>query len=413
MNRRSILSAALVALLPFALIAQSNTNSPYSYFGLGEFDLSGYSKTSGMGGVGYGIRTSSFVNHLNPASYAGFDSLRVVLDVSASGKVLWLRSPSDGHSSFNGNIKRIALGLRLHRLWAVSLGMTPFSNVGYRVNAHEPVVGLSDDRSTATYSGDGGLTRFYIGTSVRPFGGLSLGANVSMLFGYINKTKTTSHRLLDASWTEKYRYKPNTALLLDFGAQYAIGLPGGSRLTLGLVGGLSSSIKLAKYYSVFMGTGGDEEMRDVERFYLPLHLGGGFALTTQRWAFAADYETQRWADVAQQNRTTRFANTHRAALGLSFCPNYYLGRNLLQRMTYQMGLHYERSHLSFQGARSDAYGITFGVDMPFRQQLSSLALSVDVGLKGRAYRDMLRETYIRVNMGISFSDFWFLKRQYD
>lgn len=413
MNRRTILSAAFAVLLPLTLAAQSNTNSPYSYFGLGEFDLAGYGKTSGMGGVAYGIRTPSFVNHLNPASYAGFDSLRVVLDVAASGKVSWLRASNDGRSAFNGNIKRIALGLRLYKAWAVSLGMTPFTNVGYQVNAKEPVVGRSDEYSVATYSGDGGLSRLYFGTSIRPFGGFSVGANVSMLFGYINKTKITSHGQLDGTWTEKYRYKPRTALLFDFGAQYAIGLPGSSRLTLGLVGGLSSGLRMAKYYSVFMGAEGDEEMRDMERFYLPLRLGGGLAFNSKRWTFAADYETQRWADVAKLNRTTRYVNSHRAALGASFCPNYYLGRNLFQRMTYQAGLHYERTHLSFQGLRSDAYGVTVGVDMPFRQQLSSLSLSVDAGIKGRAYKDMIRETYIRLNMGISFSDFWFLKRQYD
>lgn len=411
MNRRIIL--LLMLLLPAVLMAQPNTQSPYSYFGLGEFDLSAYGKNSGMGGIAYGLRTPGFVNHLNPASYAGFDSLRVVLDVSASGKLSRLKTLDDGRTTFGGNIKCIALGLRLHRMVATSIGITPYTNVGYTVHATEPVVGLPNEFAVASYQGDGGLTRAYIGLSLRPFKNLSIGANVSVLFGYINRTKTTTHALLSETWTEKYRYKPNAAYLFDFGAQYAIYLGERSQLTFGAVAGLNAKIKLSEYFSVFTGTEGTEEKRDMKTFYLPLRFGGGVAFTNERWTIGADYETQLWSDLVAQNRTTQYQTSHRAAAGVGFCPNRYLGRNILQRMTYQAGLHYEHSFLKLHGRQPNAYGMTLGLDMPFRQSLSTLAFSVDFGTKGRASRTQIRENYIKFNLGISFSDFWFLKPQYD
>ena len=411
MNRRNAL--LLLLLLPYCLLAQPNTQSPYSYFGLGEFDLSAYGKNSGMAGVAYGLRSAGFVNHLNPASYAGFDSLRVVLDVSASGKLSRLSTLDNSHTGFNGNIKRIALGLRLHRMVAVSLGITPYTNVGYTVHSSEPVVGLPNDYAVATYSGDGGLSRVYLGTSFRPIKNLSVGVNVSMIFGYINRSKSTSHSLVNATWTEKFRYKPNSSYLFDFGAQYTIKLPNKTHLTLGAITGLNSKVNMTKYFSITTGLEGDEEKRDVETFHLPLRIGGGISLTTARWTIAADYETQRWSSMISKNRTTRFQNTHRAAVGVGFCPNYYLGRNILQRMTYQAGLHYERLPLLLHSQRQNAYGITLGLDMPFRQNLSTVAFSVDFGTQGRASHTLIRENYIKFNLGISFSDFWFLKPQYD
>lgn len=396
-----------------ATLAQTNANSPYSYYGIGELDLFNYSRTAGMGGVTYGIKSNNYINNLNPASYANIDSLRFMLDVTASGNFSQFKSTNESYSTFNGNFKRIALGFRIHKLWGMSMGIMPYSNVGYKVFTRESIIG-SDSYSASLYSGIGGLTKAYFGNSIRILNNLSVGFNTTLLFGYINKTKTSTYSGITDEWVEKYRYKPVPSLMFDFGIQYSLKLKENLNVTAGLVGGLDNRIKLVKYFSIYSSTqSSNEEKRDVENFYIPMFYGGGLSVRTAKWVIGADYHTQLWENVAKENRTSRFVNTHHIALGAEYCPDKYLGRNLFQRMSYQFGAHYDRTALTVLGQNYDIYGLSVGVAMPLKMQLSNIAFSIDFGTKGKNSNGLFRENYLRFNLGISFADFWFMKRQYD
>lgn len=406
----------IIALVPFVIssvgYAQNNSNSPYSYYGIGEFDLFNYSRASGMGGAAYGVKSGNFINTSNPASYSGIDSLRLLLDVSVNGNLSKFESTSENFTSFNGNFKRIALGFRMMKNWGVSLGFMPFTNVGYKVSSYESIAGLNTYSSTQ-YTGEGGLTKVYLGNSVRLFNQLSLGFNASMILGYINKTKASTNSELSETWYEKHRYEPSTSFTFDFGAQYSGKIKENLNFTVGLVGGLENTIKLVDYYSIYTSsTSSTEEKRNVEEFHTPIFFGGGFSINSPKWSIAADYNTQLWDDLTKINGS-RFKNSHHAALGTEYCPDKYLGRTIFKRMTYQAGLHYDRTALTVLGKNYDIYGVSLGVVVPFKMQLSSLSLSVDMGTKGKKSSSLFRENYIKLNIGICFSDFWFFKRQYE
>src|SRR5437870_3186044 len=49
---------------------QANINSPYSRYGIGDLQFSGFSRNLGMGGLGIGVATPYNLNVTNPASYA-------------------------------------------------------------------------------------------------------------------------------------------------------------------------------------------------------------------------------------------------------------------------------------------------------------------------------------------------------
>ena len=75
-------------LLP--LMAQNNTNSPYTRFGYGDLGERSFGAGRAMGGVGYGLRSPKQINPMNPASYSCMDSLTFLFDFGVAGQLSWL-----------------------------------------------------------------------------------------------------------------------------------------------------------------------------------------------------------------------------------------------------------------------------------------------------------------------------------
>ena len=73
-------------LLP--LMAQNNTNSPYTRFGYGDLGERSFGAGRAMGGVGYGLRSPKQINPMNPASYSCMDSLTFLFDFGGNGFLL-------------------------------------------------------------------------------------------------------------------------------------------------------------------------------------------------------------------------------------------------------------------------------------------------------------------------------------
>lgn len=69
----------------------------------------------------------------------------------------------------------------------MSIGLLPFSNVGYNVSQS-----YSETSTSPAYTkqllGDGGLHQLYVGLGVKVLNNLSIGANVSYFWGDITRT---------------------------------------------------------------------------------------------------------------------------------------------------------------------------------------------------------------------------------
>ena len=68
LNKKALISALMLAG-SISVFAQSNTNSPYTRYGLGDLVDQGFANNAAMGGIGYALRNSGHINMLNPASF--------------------------------------------------------------------------------------------------------------------------------------------------------------------------------------------------------------------------------------------------------------------------------------------------------------------------------------------------------
>ena len=65
-----LLITGAFAFICVLIMAQNNTNSPYTRYGYGDLGDHSFGAGRAMGGVGIGLRSPLQVNPLNPASYS-------------------------------------------------------------------------------------------------------------------------------------------------------------------------------------------------------------------------------------------------------------------------------------------------------------------------------------------------------
>lgn len=150
-------------------------------FGLGDIESRGSIRSSGMGGVGIAFDSKDAINILNPASYSGIDSTAFVFDIGGMGKFSTLKTLRNHEKVNDGNISAINFGFRTNKWWAMSFGLLPYSNIGYKIDT-EKIISGTTVHYLNTIEGQGGINQVYVGNSFK-FKNLSLGVNAAFLFG--------------------------------------------------------------------------------------------------------------------------------------------------------------------------------------------------------------------------------------
>src|SRR4030042_3776875 len=240
----------LIAFLLFNLLLNTFSqlsDSPYTLFGAGQIQDYGFGTNMGMGGTGIAFKSERYLNNINPASYTGIDSLNFIFEFGCFGNVTRFESYNMSKRKTNGNIRYLATGLKIWRWWAVSAGVIPYSSVGYRINSSEIVEGLNI-KTNKLYSGSGGISQLYLGNAFLIDKHLSLGINISYLFGKITQSEEVESNGYFSEYTvNNYYYMSN--FHMDYGLQYTLYINQMSYL-LGIIFGTER--KLNTYHGVVL-----------------------------------------------------------------------------------------------------------------------------------------------------------------
>ena len=182
-----LIIVALLLLVQLGVTAQNNTNSPYTRFGYGNLADHSFGANRSMGGVGIALRDPSQINPMNPASYSCMDSMTFLFDFGAGLQLAKFSDGANKDNKLNGNLEYFAMQFPIARWLAMSIGVKPYSFVGYSYGAVETI---GDTKYANTYSGEGGLNDLYAGLSIDIWKKrLAIGANVGYLFGDITHSQ--------------------------------------------------------------------------------------------------------------------------------------------------------------------------------------------------------------------------------
>ncbi|MDR1593315.1 MAG: hypothetical protein LBS43_02365 [Prevotellaceae bacterium] len=396
--------ASIIAFLFCVLsYAQHSTSSPYSTIGIGEIDSQIYGLNSGMANVGIGTYIPGFLNNTNPAAIA-VDSSYFIFDVSLSGKLSRYSTATMKEYANNENVKKVAFGVRIFSKLAISAGILPYSNVQYRIQSEGYVEGGNNEKYTIYHEGTGGLSKAYFTSTYKLLPYLYAGVTASYLFGRINRSEQLANQMLQTtSEVDK--------ILFDFGLMYNKKLLGSS-FSAGLVFGYESKIKMKNYKT--LSSLGTTETETSTYTSLPRNIGGGFSLRNNSGhsykMIAVDYKFHNWANIKSPDLRMQYSNSHRVNAGVEYIPNYRTPRNYVQRMQYQLGAYFEKSNLIINGKKIREMGATAGVILPLKNNFTQIFVSADFGRRGGA--GLINENFIRINLGVSVNQLWFIKWAY-
>lgn len=434
---RKVLLTTLFLLLPgisMTVCADDNgINSPFSRYGMGLLSKQGQGFNTGMAGLAYGMRDGRELNFKNPASYTAIDSLSFLFDAGIT-----LQNGNFDAGKVSSNIKDatfdyVAMGFRINKYLGMSLGVMPFSNVGYEIATAGDIFDagtMGEIYPTNSYSGSGGTHQLYGGVGFAPVRPLSIGVNVSYFWGVmehyaINSYSDSQTQSLSRGYTTNIRtYK------LDFGLQYQQPLGKAHSLTLGAVYGLGHDISSDSYFINQRLSGSTVLAGDTlvakKAWSIPHTFGVGLTWTYKRHLrIGVDYAFEKWSSATMPTLTQNqqgalvyapssadYTDCQKITAGVEYVPAPD-GLRWRNRIRYRAGFSYSDSYTKIRGGNGPkTYLATVGVSLPIinaHSNRSFLNAALQFERVNPSVAGQLKETYLKLSLGVSFNERWFMK----
>ena len=444
----------LILAILFCSSVSAQENSPYSRYGLGDITPNQNIVTRGMGGIAAGYSDFTSINFINPASYGnlGYAEPAVVrlnpgyqrstiFDIGAEvdSRTLKSTSPLAKYTSNNLVISYVQLGFPIKLKKAnrkgiflgATLGLKPVSKINYKIAKFERLQGI--DSVATIYEGNGGLNEVTTGLGLR-IKNLSIGFN----FGYAFGIKDYSTKLTFLNDTAHY-YTSNSSSKTSFGGafikgglQYEIMMKNRSVLRLGAYGNLKQTLKGSQDITreTISPDASGNDIR-IDSVYVnnikgnvirPASYGVGFTYRDSigHWSFGADYEVTQWQDYRFYGKQDLLANNWKVRAGVEYFPASYNTpiKKYFSFVRYRFGVNYGSDPVNINGTIPE-YGFTFGAGFPlklrrgfYETQSSMLNTALEIGSRGNGQSN-IKETTVRLSIGLSLGDLWFRRSKYD
>lgn len=430
---KKVLGAGILASVCITpAVAQSGTNSPYSQYGLGLLNEQSSGFNRGMNGLGLAFREHNQVNYINPASYSALDSLTFIFDAGLSGQITNFNENGHKINANNADFEYAVAAFRAFKHVGVSFGIVPFTNVGYNYAITDY---LNDDRDVAytnTYSGSGGIHQVYFGAGWEFLKGLSVGANISYLWGDIDRSVINSYSDGSINTLSKYYTASVKNYKLDVGLQYQLALDKKNALAIGLTYGLGHKLGTDPTCNI-ISTNTMTAVADTASFTvnngleIPTSFGAGVMWNhANKLKLGADFSYQQWGSLQYPvyrvvNDEPRYELTddyykdrYKVTVGGEFC-NDEMSRRFFDRIRFRAGVSYATSYYKINGLDGpDEISASIGFGIPIVNAYNNRSvLNISGQWVHSAANGLLTENTFRINIGITFNERWFMKWKVD
>lgn len=429
---RKVVSVILMSICVMPVFAQSGTNSPYSQYGLGQLSeqTSGFNR--GMNGLGLGFREHNQVNYLNPASYSSMDSLTFIFDAGLSGQITNFSEMGHKVNANNADFEYAVAGFRAFKHVGVSFGIIPFTNVGYNYSITDYLNGDRSTTYTNTYSGSGGIHQVYLGAGWEFLKGLSIGANISYIWGDIERSVVNSYSDAWVNTLSKYYTATVNSYKLNVGLQYSLDINKRNSLTVGLtyeLGHKLNSDPSCKVISMNSSTAvADTSSFSVKNgLEIPVSFGAGLMWNhNNKLKLGTDFVYQKWGDTkypvyevvndvpSYALSDNYYSDKYKVTVGGEFCNNS-MSRNFFDRIRFRAGMSYSTPYYKINGQDGPKeISVSAGFGIPIINSYNNRSmLNISGQWVHSAAKGMLTENTFRINIGMTFNERWFMKWKVD
>jgi len=428
------LLTAAATLLAGSAFGQGLGNSPYSRLGLGD-QVGNYGgvRQLGMGGTGLAAPNTGNVNELNPALLAY--TPRTTWEAAFNAQVKTVRNAQTSNRSGSGTLGYLALAVPLNKRWGAAIGLKPYSAVDYQATTNGVVNGDPSAAAFRQYNGTGGLSEAYFAHGIHVLRDFNIGASASYLFGTIDQTTGTAittptiaaRQLVVDEEILRYSdflFRASVHYRHKFGKSLNANLAGVHTFQTNLKASRQRIAEQRDPNGAVVGTT-TQLSDDAGTTTVPSLSQVGLTLDNgTNWTVSLDGSTQQWSKFQSFSllSTAGLSNTWRVATGGEFTPDPGSVEHYFQRVTYRVGLSVAQMPYAPLGTRlyDRAVHWGFAFPLPTATPLESTVISLAFiyGIRGNTaylYGDTgtsnVREDYVRVQVGATLSNRWFIKRR--
>jgi hypothetical protein len=394
-------------------ISVSQQTSTYTRYGLGDIYYSYSARTLSMGHSGTALISRDYLDILNPASWSYISRAR--FELSFSFDELRLSNSAESKYYGDGFFKGVTFAFPLSEVNRITLaiGLLPYSRINYEVaeNFADELTG----NYTTTYTGKGGLSKVFVGTTFQLPKEFLIGATLEYYFGnikYKSNLKFDNITYFPAEYELNYAPKgfgttigiitPDMSGLLDMGSisNFRLGI------STNLIGNLNTDTSFVSRSSSII----DSISSGKTKIYVPMRLNAGMHITfVNVYNLMLDYVYQPWTQfrfnkLGQPN----LSDVHRISLGFEYRPQSVPGISFLEQIMLRAGLSYELSQYKIYGEELNQYSFFGGFALPLSAE-NTIDFAIEYSVRGTTEKNLLEEKFIRFNLGLSFGDIWFIR----
>ena len=425
MNKKLITLISALFTTVYVSFAQQTTESPYSFYGVGERNFNGIAEESAMGGIGV-YADSTRINMQNPASLSHLKFTAFSAGFTMQSKNIVTNETKIGTKS--SAFDYFTLGFPILENFGVSFGLVPYSSVGYKLKH-------TTSETVNQFEGKGNVNQFFLSSGVKIYGGFSLGASFRYNFGTIDMTDLLQQKDVQF-YTQEFSKSRLKGGAFNLGLYYEETLKHRLRLytslvytpqsklssenqrnisTLGYVAG--NNRRSAPQLAIRETRALDLEALGLKNtsLTLPTQIEFGLGLGEhQKWFTGIEYtyaNTKAFSNPFLTTTNVSYTDGYKIALGGFWIPNYNSYSSYWKRVTYRIGLHYENTGIVLNNQNINDFGTSFGLSLPVKG-FSNLTLVGEYGIRGTTSANLVKENYFNLKIGFTLNDKWFQRTKY-
>lgn len=422
-------------LFAVASMAQTQTYSPFSRFGVGEINSSGSSFQRLSLNSNLASTSKELPNFLNKASLASLSA--PVFDFSFAYNNTQLENAQGKQNLASGALGSLLIALPLQRGFALGLGLSPVSSVGYKSTN---TITQDSIQGFVINEGEGGLNSVhasfaynFLNKSDSSYLGVSLTG--SYTFGSIDRSRSIE-------FTESYfKNTRNTTSLtvsdirMEVGVLYNTYLSAASKIAFGLVYTPATNMnrsynELTRHY--LTNSLGSETFKDTVNVVdeksgevtLPSSLNFGVSYTLNRkLTVSASIMNTLWSDYKQTingvETNLGTSDLNEFSFGIQYKPSTLstLNESVFKQSIISVGFRSSTGYVNVNGEDIQSQAVSVGLSIPFRRSSTNSYFHFGTEVGSRGETDLIQERYAKVFIGLSISpksvDRWFYKRKYN
>lgn len=406
---------SLIIILFSTTLVLSQNSSVYTRYGIGDLEYGYSSRMLGIGDLGIAELDPEHILVTNPASWASLNRTRIEFGLGYKGVVV----SNNDKSAFTSEIEfsGITFGFPVSRDLGIGIaaGLVPYSNVSYEVKIKNEI-NNEIPAYTDLYEGKGGLSKIFLGSSVQLPLNFILGASVDYYFGNQNYTLTRefleSEDFDNSVFENSYRSTGGGASVGIISSNLAsdFGINALSDLRLGFSLNYLSTLTTDSVYTSTTNYLVDTTATGTVDTEIPIRINTGLSFSIkEEYNFNIDYAFQdlsKYKFNGYLNSNLKSANKFSAAF--EFKPKRALGQTNWDQMVWRFGLSYEQSQYRFKSTDLNRYSVFGGFSYPLGVD-NTIDFAVEYSNRGTKDNNLLNEQAIKLYMGLSFGELWFLR----